>query len=85
MTKKPTRLFDRVTAAAALKPDSRRNWLERLPGDVRDEVLAVKAAWKAGEIDSSARRIANSIVKECLAEGIKTCSPEHMRTWLAKD
>lgn len=82
--KKPP-LFDRVRAVAALKPPSRRNWLERLPDSVREEVSAIKAAWKAGDIDSSARRLANSIVKECLAEGIKTCSAGYMREWLAKD
>jgi hypothetical protein len=83
-TKRPP-LRERVReAVAAIKPRP-SNWIERLPPGTREEILAIKAAWRAGNIDSSARRLAESISKECLAEGIKTCSPEHMRSWLAKD
>lgn len=82
-TKPPLR--ERVCEAVAALKMGPSNWVDRLPADAREEVLAIKEAWKAGNIDSSARRLAESIVKECLAEGIKTCSPEHMRVWLAKD
>lgn len=83
MKKKP--LVDRVKAAVeARKSSSRKTWLDRLPDEVRKEITDLKALWLAGEIDSSARRLAISIVETCREDGHSTCNSETMREWLSR-
>lgn len=86
MKKKQQRLGDRILAAVeARQAVANKTWFDKLPEDVRKELAAIRASWKAGEIESSARGLARSIVSECREDGHNTCNVETMRSWLAKD
>ena len=85
MPKKP-RLLERVKAA--VEADDRRGprpWIDRIPKDFADELLEIRRALKAGEIDGSARRTAKELVAICVERGVKPPSWDHMRLWLARD
>lgn len=84
---KPKPLLEQIRSRVAARPPGpkRKTWLERLPPDAQEQIVAAKAEWKAGTIVSTARMLADDIVELCRQEGIATCSPETMRTWLSRD
>ncbi len=59
-------------------------WIDRLPDDVREELLAIRREWHAGLIQASARGLAISIVENCRQRGIDTCRLAGIREWLSK-
>lgn len=75
-------LKERIAARPAPPP---RNWLTRLPPEVQEQLLAIKAEWRDGKVQSTARALANDIVACCKESGIVTCGHETMRAWLTKD
>ena len=62
-----------------------KNWLDRLPAEVRQLIEETKAEWRAGTHPASALGLARSIVEHCRARGIETCSVTGVRLWLAAD
>lgn len=83
MTKK--RLIDRVMVAIAARPKKAMTWFDRISPDEQAELLAIKKAWKSGEIVSSLDALAKDIIQQCREVGIVTCERQGMRTWLSRD
>lgn len=84
MTKKPLRLSEMVKAAVVARQKSPKNWFDRLPEDAKAELLGVRSEWRAGVIESSAKRLAEDIVEQCRAAGVETCGVCGVREWLSK-
>lgn len=70
------------TVAVRRKP---KNWLERLSPEQRAEIEGIKAAWRAGELQSSGLSLANSLVAACRERGYAICGVDGVRAWLSKD
>lgn len=85
MTKKPLRLVERLKALPSQRKFGPKSWLEKLPPDVAHEVVEVKAAWKAGEIERSGRRLAAEIHEDISSRGFSICGQERIREWLSND
>jgi len=85
MTRKSTSLLARVKDQVSVRRAPALNWFARLTPSQQEEFLAIRRAWKAGEITSSAVRLAQDIIDQANAMGIKTCGPAGMRSWLAKN
>ena len=71
-----------ATASAPTRQPSR--WIDRVPDDVREELLAIRREWQAGMIQASGRGLAASIVTNCRERGITICGFDGVREWLAK-
>ena len=80
---KTKRLIEAIAACCGPRPQN--NWLARLSPDDRKEIEGIKAAWRAGELDASARRLAEVLVAACREHGIPICGPDGVRLWLSKD
>jgi len=78
-----TRLRDAIVAAIAPARPGPASWLERLPADAREEVIALKRDWRAGAIPASARSLARTIVAHFTAAGLPVCKLDGVRVWLA--
>lgn len=85
MTKKPLRLVERLKALPAQRKFGPKSWLEKLPAEVAQEVVEVKAAWRAGEIERSGRRLAAEIHADITSRGFTICGTERLREWLSND
>lgn len=85
MSKNKLRLLERVKAAAESRRHGPRPWFDRIPKDFADELLEIRRALKAGDLDVSARFAAKEIIDDCVERGIKPPSWDWMRLWLAKD
>ena len=72
-----------VAAAAPQAPRLPLRWIDRLPNDVRDELIAIKREWRAGTIQASGRSLAAAIVANCQQRGITICGVPGVREWLA--
>jgi TRAP-type C4-dicarboxylate transport system substrate-binding protein len=81
-TKRP--LLERVKSRVASRPVIKKSWFHRLPPEVQEQLLAVRADWQAGAIVSTARGLARDLVEECRADGINTCVVDTMREWLTQ-
>lgn len=78
-------LVDDVIAAMPANPRGSLSWHEKLAPEHREEVEAVKAAWRAGKI-GTAKRTAARIISEKLRErGISTIGVQGVETWLERD
>lgn len=78
-------LVDDVIAAMPANPRGSLAWHEKLAPEHREEVEAVKAAWRAGKI-GTAKRTAARIISEKLRErGISTIGVQGVETWLERD
>jgi hypothetical protein len=72
-----------VAAAAPQAPRTAGRWIDRLPDDVREELLAIRREWRAGTIQASGRGLAAAIVANCKERGITICGFCGVREWLA--
>ena len=76
----------RSAIVAAAAPQASRTvgrWIDRLPDDVREELLAIRREWRAGTIQASGRGLAAAIVANCKERGITICGFCGVREWLA--
>ena len=72
-----------VTTAVSQTRRLPSRWIDRLPDDVREELLAIRREWQAGAIQASARGLAAAIVANCKERGITICGFCGVREWLA--
>ena len=72
-----------IVAAAASQPRPAR-WIDRLPDDVREELLTIRREWKAGTIQASGRGLAAAIVENCRERGLDICGFDGVREWLTR-
>ena len=61
------------------------DWFSLLPPEHKAEVGGVKAAWRAGTLQATARSLARELVRHCRERGIATCGIDGVRAWLTKD
>jgi hypothetical protein len=73
-----------VAAAAPQAPRTAGRWIDRLPDDVREELIAIRREWQNGLIQASGRGLAAAIVANCKERGITICGFCGVREWLAK-
>ena len=78
-----TSLRDAIVAAISPAHPGPASWLERLPEDAREEVIALKRDWRAGAVPASARSLARTIVAHFTAAGLPVCKLDGVRVWLA--
>jgi hypothetical protein len=76
-------LRDAIVAGVELRPRAVR-WIDRLPPDARDELLAIRREWHEGVIQASGRGLAASIVANCRERGLDICGFDGVREWLAR-
>jgi hypothetical protein len=85
--KKSTGLSDLLASAVAeARGDARRKtWFDRLPDELRDDLLEARRGWKAGEghyVGLSSYAMARSVCKALMKSGRPSPRPEAIRTWL---
>ena len=73
-----------LAAAAPQAPRTAGRWIDRLPDDVRDELLSIRREWHAGLIQASGRGLASAIIANCKERNIPICGFCGVREWLAK-
>lgn len=75
----------RDAIVAALEPPRRgpASWIDRLPAEDREELVALKRDWQAGAIPTSGRSLARTIHRHLTEAGLPVCKPDGVRTWLA--
>jgi hypothetical protein len=73
-----------ILATASTTPRRQpARWIDRLPADVREELLSIRREWHAGTIQASGRGLAAAIVANCKERGITICGFCGVREWLA--
>lgn len=73
-----------IVATASTTPRRQpARWIDRLPDDVREELLTIRREWRAGAIQASGRGLAAAIVANCKERGITICGFCGVREWLA--
>lgn len=60
-----------------------RNWLSRLPDDVRSIVEGVKKDWESGGFSASQCSLARTIKSALEARGLQSVSVGEIRKWLS--
>jgi hypothetical protein len=78
-------LLEFVRSESGRRKPGPTSWISRLPEALAADVLEAKRAWRAGEIDGSARQTARSIINYCQQNGVPSCSIDHLRVWLAEN
>lgn len=73
-----------MAIAASRSQDARYStWFDRLDNDVRDEVVAVRDAYRAGELNVKARTLAAAILDDLKKNrDLSPCSLHTMNQWL---
>jgi capsid protein len=59
-------------------------WYERVAPEHRDELNAIKAAWKNGELGSRRKTLARAIAANMRARGISDVGEQGVISWLDK-
>jgi hypothetical protein len=74
-----------IVATASTTPRRQpARWIDRLPDDVREELLTIRREWKAGTIQASGRGLAAAIVANCRERGLDICGFDGVREWLTR-
>ena len=84
MAEKKARIRDSIVSRLGEYQPKVKSWIEKLPESVRSEMLDIRVAWQAGEINSTARGLARAIVADCRERGMNSPSPEWVREWLTR-
>jgi hypothetical protein len=79
------KLLDEVTKAAATFFHGTPPWYRRLPAEHEQEVLGLRAAYKAGKIAVPLRTTARIISKLLRERGIATVGEQGVQSWLQRD
>lgn len=61
-----------------------RRWIDRVPDDVREELVTIRREWQEGIIHATQRGLAAAIVDNCKERGIELCSFDGVREWLRR-
>ncbi len=73
-----------IVATITTGPKPITTWIDRVPADVRDELLSIRREWHAGLIQASGRGLASAIIANCKERNIPICGFCGVREWLAK-
>lgn len=76
-------LRDAITRTAS-QPKRPPSWLDRLPPDIREELLDIRREWREGTLQASGRGLSASIVENCRERGIPVCTVSGVREWLTR-
>jgi len=60
------------------------SWYERLAPEHREELDAIKAEWKAGELGTRKKTLARALAENMHARGISDVGLQGVLTWLEK-
>lgn len=77
-------LKDRVLAKVAATPPRHKTWVDRLDESHRTECEEIKQSWLAGEIKSSAIKLAEHISSSLREAGASTVGIQGVSQWLRK-
>ena len=61
-----------------------RPWYERVAPEHREELAALKAAWKEGKLGSQKKPLARTIAAKLRERGIATIGTQGVLAWLEK-
>ena len=75
-------LLDDVRKAISDARHGPATWYERLTPEQRDELDAIKAEWKAGELGTRKKTLARSLSDNMRARGISDVGLQGVITWL---
>lgn len=84
MSPRKLTLTERVIERVKAMPQRHKTWFERLDADVKSELSDIKKSWVAGEIKSSALRLAEHISASLRESGISTVGHQGVINWLKK-
>jgi hypothetical protein len=79
-TPSDTGFLSRVISAAT---KSSRTWLDRIPPDDKDDLIALKSQVASGEVSQSFRGLAVAIRKDMMSRGIPAPTVDTIRIWLS--
>jgi hypothetical protein len=60
------------------------DWTDKLPADVREELLGIRRDWLAGKLQASGRGLSAAIVANCRERGIAVIGTAGVREWLTR-
>lgn len=83
MSKKSAFLADVISKAVVPRPGY-ASWFDKLPPDAQAECLAVREAFRRGEIGSRAV-VARAMIAAAKARGWSISAEKQVSTWLARD
>ena len=75
-------LLDDVRKAISDARHGPATWYERLTQEQRDELDAIKAEWRAGELGTRKKTLARSLSENMRARGISDVGLQGVITWL---
>lgn len=75
-------LTDAVLAQAKNNVPVPQTWFTRLPAEVRAELDALKAQWRAGELAIQKRPLARAIIDTMRERGYQTAGLQGVEDWL---
>ena len=81
MKKSPSLLEDVREAMANVRHGSKR-WYERVAAEHQAELVAIKAAWKAGELGKRKKTLARDLSIRLRARGISDVGEQGVVAWL---
>ena len=64
---------------------SNKTWLDRIPPEDRDDLLALRSQVLSGEVSQSFRGLAVAIRKDMMSRGIPVPSMNTIRLWLSEN
>ena len=84
-TKSPSGgLLDDVRKALADYRHGPATWYERLAPQYREELDAIKAEWKAGDLGTRKKTLARAIAENMRTRGISDVGMQGVLSWLEK-
>lgn len=84
MSPKRLSLMEQVVAKVKATPPRHKTWFDRLDESQREECLDIKRAWLAGDIKSSAIKLAEHISSTLRESGFSTVGTQGVAQWLRK-
>lgn len=81
MAKKPS-LFDEVLASSKNMQRS-RTWFDRVPQDLRSELLGLRKVWQSGDTGLTKRALGRQIIASLEARGVTGLGIQGVTSWLS--
>lgn len=82
MMARKTSLKESIVAKVNAAPPRHRTWFDKLEDDAKAELVEVKSEWLAGELKSSAIRLAEHISATLKEAGVSTVGSQGVVEWL---
>ena len=79
-----SKLRDAIASAAEGTAPRSTDWTDKLPAEVREELLGIRSEWLAGKLQASGRGLAAAIVANCRERGIAVIGTAGVREWLTR-